>query len=194
MFCLWVIVPCSAGPLWYRLRSSFCGPKVHSAVSSRQRTEPDLHLIKQVEQVVRLASEVPARIRSLRSTEPVEFRHFASKAMPRSPSWPLAAERQQTEHSRPDEGGQRRTDEHAQPHRRFTVGFAEGERADEQAHREADPGQNAGTVEGRPTGALRQLRPAAADHQRRRAEDTDLLAEKQARGDAERDWLENGRQ
>jgi len=45
---LCVTVPCSAGPLWYRLRSSFCGPKVHSAVSSRRRTEPDLHLIKQV--------------------------------------------------------------------------------------------------------------------------------------------------
>ncbi len=140
---------------------------------------------------MRLPSEALARIRSLRSTEPVEYRHFASKARPRSPSWPLAAARRQSEHSRPEEGGEGRTGEDAQPHRRFVVGFAEGERADEEAHREADPGQNASAVEGGPGGAIGQLRPAAADHQRRRAEDANLLAEKQARGNAERDGLEN---
>jgi hypothetical protein len=53
--------------------------KVHSAVSSRRRGEPDLHLIKQVEQVVRLASEALARIRSLRSTKPIQVWHFTSK-------------------------------------------------------------------------------------------------------------------
>jgi len=60
---------------------------------------------------MRLASEALARIRSLRSTEPIEFRHFTSKARPRRQSLPLAAERRQAEHSCPEEGGEGRTGE-----------------------------------------------------------------------------------
>ena len=61
----------------------------------------------------------------------------------------------------------------------------EGERADEQAHGEADAAQDRDAVE------LRHVAPAAGrdaehDQQRTRAEDADLLAEEQARRDAER--------
>jgi hypothetical protein len=67
-------------------------------------------------------------------------------------------------------------------HRFLVIGFAKGERPDEQAHREADPGQDAGAVEGAPAGAGRQIGPAAADRQRRRAEDADLLTKEQDGG------------
>src|SRR5882757_7493677 len=93
----------------------------------------------------------------------------------------------ETERDRPDDARKRRTDEHTEAHGGFVIGFAKGERADEEAHRETDPRKDARAVERRPTGAGGQVSPTGADHQHRRAEDAELLAEKKPRGDAERD-------
>src|SRR5579863_2962518 len=96
----------------------------------------------------------------------------------------------QNQKPRPGQGRDQRTGDDAKAQLCRMGAIVPGEAADEETHGEADPGKQRDAIEPGPAGAFRPLAEPKPDGERRRPEDADLLAEKEAEGDAAVDSLQ----